>query len=68
MHARQHHICTLNPVQRRVTKHGIESSSSMQIFAAHSESVRVQLPRSFDLRNTGIDRNHFTAQINQLFR
>jgi len=59
----QHRIRTLNPVQHGVTKDGIEFFLVLQVFAAHRVGVQAKLPRGFDLRNAGIDRHHFAAQI-----
>jgi len=50
----------LNPVQHGITKHGIEFFLVRQVFAADRVRVQAEFPRGFDLRNTRIDRNHFT--------
>jgi hypothetical protein len=68
IHSSQHHICTPNPVQHGITKHGIEFLLVRKVFAADHGCIQPELPRGFDLRNARIDRNHFTTQIRQLFR
>jgi hypothetical protein len=68
IHSSQRHIGTLNPVQHGVTEYGIEFFVEQQLFAADRVRVQAELPRGFDLRDAGIDRNHFTTQIRQPFR
>jgi len=63
IHSSKHHICTPNPVQHSIAKHGIEFFLVRQVFTADRVGVQAELPRGFDLRNTRIDRNHFTPQI-----
>jgi hypothetical protein len=55
-------------VQHGITENGIEFFVVSQLFAADYRCVQAELPCGFDLWNAGIDRNHFTTQIYQLFR
>jgi hypothetical protein len=68
IHSSKHHICTLNPVQYGITKHGIEFFVVWQLFSANRMRVQAETPGGLNLRNTGIDRNHVAPKIHELFR